>query len=35
MLKRDVIDALIRISVEGPELEDYEFNASINVWRES
>ena len=34
-LKRDAVDALIRISVEGPELEDYDFCASIDLWRQS
>ena len=29
------MDALIRISVEGPELEDYDFCASIDLWRQS
>ena len=34
-LKNNAVDALMRISIEGPELEEHDFNASILLWRES
>ena len=34
-LKTNAVDALIQISIEGPELEEHDFNASILLWRES
>jgi TnpA family transposase len=34
-LKNNAIDALIRISIKGPKLEEHDFNASLLLWQES
>ena len=33
--KSNVVDALIQVSIEGPELEEHYLSANIRLWRES
>ena len=31
-LKTSTLDNLLRISIEGPELEDFDFDTAVNSW---